>query len=198
MTESYTDLQKRAKAAGINSFHKSKAELEALLPPNAAQGGVAGLPVAAEPPAPEPRTQEPHSGDARAERPTERAETGRKARVPLGTARPKLAYAKRAGYVRRWFSDIGNRIHAAGEAGYTHVEEHPDGRGERVSVRVGVNEDGSPQIGFLMEIRQEFYDEDQATKQGAIDETEAAITRDIAPGDSTYRPKEGASIQVET
>ncbi len=178
MTE-FTELRDRAKVAGINVFHMDTDALKAALAGHAADN-------------------DPLGPDPRADRPTTREETGRAARIPLGTARLKLDYPKRPGYHRHWFNDTGGRIHDALAAGYAHVEERLDGRDMKVSRRVGVNEDGSPKMGYLMEIRQEFHDEDQAAKQGVIDETEAAITRDVEPGEGTYRPAEGASMRVET
>ena len=78
-------------------------------------------------------------------------------------------------------NDVGGRIHDAGRAGYEFVEEDDDGRSVKVSRRVGTNEDGSAMIAYLMEIRQEFYDEDQAVKQSRLDEIDAQITRKDVP-----------------
>lgn len=170
----FNELREQAKARGINTFQMSKADIEAAL---------------ANPP--------------RAERSVERREVGRRSRVPLGTMKQKLSAAKREGYVRRWMNDAGNRIHDALQAGYTHVEESVDGRDVKVSRRVGVNEDGSPMMAHLMEIRQEFYMEDQAAKQVAVDEIDAAIRGGGPRGqdveaDKFYTPTEGVSMTVDT
>lgn len=180
MTE-FTDLRERAKAAGVNVFHMDTQALKDALAALAAD-----------------TAQEAHPADARADRPTTREETGRATRVPLGTAQTKLGLPDRPGYDRHWFNDTGGRIHDVLRAGYTHIEERLDGRDMKLSRRVGVNEDGSPLMAYAMEIRQEFYTEDQAAKQAGIDETEASITRDVAPEEGAYRPNEGASIRVET
>ena len=177
----YQQLRIEAKAAGINTFQMDKAAVLAAL----SGTGDKPAPTPSPPPA---RVQEPHpsdvsspAADPRAERTASRETGGRHARVPLGAMRPKLNYPTRPGYHRHWFSDTGGRIHDAGMAGYEFVEENEDGRSVKVSRRVGTNEDGSAMMGHLMEIRQEFYDEDQAVKQSRLDEIDAQITRKDAP-----------------
>lgn len=153
---SMKDLRAAAKAAGINSFGMSKEELIAAV-----------------------GDQIPQS-DPRAEtRPTDRETTGRQARVPLGTPQQKLQAPSRRGYVRRWINDMDNRIAMARQGGYEHVKEE-DGSEKRV--HVGTKRDGSPMFGYLMEIREEFYNEDQARKQAENDRIDAAIRRGT-PGD---------------
>lgn len=182
----YTELVAEAKAAGIPTFQKSADALRAALTELTAGTG------------PEPHPTDTDAHDPREDRPTTREETGRAARIPLGTARTKLALPNHPGFHRHWFNDQGGRIHDALAAGYTHVEERLDGRGIKVKRRVGVNEDGTPLMAYAMEIRQEFHDEDQAAKQAGINQTEAAITNPTAPEERAYRPNEGASIEVET
>ncbi len=172
----FTDLRKQAQAAGINVYHMDTQALRDALTAR----------------------ETPVLDDPRAERPTTREATGRATRVPLGSAQTKLGLPPHPGYHRHWFNDSGGRIHDALRAGYTHIEERLDGRDMKLSRRVGVNEDGTPLMAYAMEIRQEFYEEDQAAKQAGIDETEASITRDVAPEEGAYRPNEGASIQIET
>lgn len=177
-----TELRRMAKARGINSFGMKKTELKAAL------------------------GDEGPSNDPRASRPTSREDDApRRRRVPLGTAQLKLEYPSREGYVRRWFNDRGNRIHAAQAAGYEFVEENSDGRRMRVSRRVGTHEDGAPMNAYLMEIRQEFYDEDQAEKQKVNDAIDDAIMRRETPEQAAsqdrgafYTPSEGRSMNVET
>ncbi len=184
------DLRAQAKAAGINSFGMKKVDLIAAL---AVPGPEVGAPVVGLRP------------DPRADRPTDREGTGRQARIPLGTSTLKMAYADRPGYHRHWMNDRSNRIHDAERAGYTFVEALNDGRKEKVSRRVGSHEDGSPMPAYLMEIRQEFYDEDQAAKQKQVDAIDYAILHGGAPADAEaqdrsafYTPAEGSSIRVET
>lgn len=94
------------------------------------------------------------------------------ARRPFGRAELKMARPKRPGFVRRWFNDSPGRIARAQEAGYVHVLEN----GSPVSMIVGKHvERGGGMQGFLMEIPQEFYDEDFARKQEALDELDKTI-----------------------
>ena len=196
------ELRAQAKAAGINSFGMKKVTLIAAL------GGGVVQQVAGSRTTTGPKVGDPVVGlqpNPRADRPTDREETGRRQRIPLGSAKFKLAYEDRPGYHRHWMNDRSNRIHDAERAGYTFVEALNDGRKEKVSRRVGSHEDGSPMSAYLMEIRQEFYTEDQAAKQKQVDAIDAAILHGGAPHDAEaqdqsafYTPDEGSSIRVET
>src|ERR1700727_481844 len=95
-------------------------------------------------------------------------------RKPFGSLEQKLAYPDRVGFHRHWFNDSKNRIARALEAGYTHVE---DKDGKNVCYIVGTSESGGPLHAFLMEIPQEWYNEDMAAEQALIDEKESAIKR---------------------
>lgn len=114
----------------------------------------------------------------------------RKKRVPLGTLRTKLTVAPIDGYVLRWINDVENRILNADAGGYEFVTYEelgdrqigqnnatPDSRelGTKVSKTVGVTENGTPLVAYLMKIRQEWYDEDQASKQRNIDSMETGL-----------------------
>lgn len=154
------------------------------------------------------------SDAARAPRAATRDETGRRARVPLGSNRQKLAAGKREGYQRRWVNDTPGRLEMAQEAGYEfvaqdHVANSTD-LGARKSVIVGTREDGQPMRAYLMEIPKDWYDEDQQAKQAACDAVDDAIRRTVpgktaaapagvsgADQDKFYTPSEGASIKHE-
>jgi hypothetical protein len=97
----------------------------------------------------------------------------RAARRPFGSMQQKLAYADRPGYHRHWFNDAKNRINDALGAGYEHVK---DKEGKNVSHVVGTTEQGGPLTAFLMEIPQEWYDEDMAAQKAERDEKFASIT----------------------
>lgn len=63
-------------------------------------------------------------------------------------------------------------------AGYTHVE---DKEGKKVVRIVGVNPAGGPLQGYLMEIPEEWYQEDMTAGQEAVDRIDGSIRRgDIA------------------
>jgi hypothetical protein len=84
---------------------------------------------------------------------------------------------------------VPGRIERARAAGYDHVV---DDKGRPVTLIVGTQEKGGALNGFLMEIPDEFYNEDFAVKQGALDEVDKAIYRGALneePGDKRYVPK---------
>lgn len=123
----------------------------------------------------------------------------RDSRKPFGAHVQKLAYPKREGYHRHWFNDTPGRIMSAIEAGYEHVLDPVTG--QKVSRPVGVNEAGGALIAYIMEIPQEWYNEDMAKQQAEIDEREHAMRHGAdsegQPGkDGRYIPSQG--IKIET
>lgn len=153
-----------------------------------------------------------------ASRPTanRKAEKGRKSnRVPLGQHRKKMTVdpalkerLENEGYVLRWINDdLRGRIDGAQQAGYQFVTSNgveqigDDGEqntdpGSRVSMRVGTCEDGSPMRAYLMAIRRDFFEEDQAEKQAHVDQIDEAIKYGrAAPGEQQYIPKSGIRYQ---
>jgi hypothetical protein len=119
----------------------------------------------------------------------------RPSRRPFSSVELKLAYESRVGFHRHWFNDTNNRINRALEAGYTHVQ----GKDEKnVSRVVGVAEGGGPLHAFLMEIPEEWYQEDIAREQKLIDEKESAIKRGTPQGgevEKGYVPSQGITIK---
>jgi len=112
----------------------------------------------------------------------------------------------RPGYVRRWVNDDPGRLDAAREGGYEFVAGESkseggatDGIGAKISRVVGTRDGGTPITAYLMEIRKEWYDEDQKAKQAGVNATEEALKRGSdehgTPGtDGRYVPKSGISI----
>lgn len=98
----------------------------------------------------------------------------RETRKPFGSTNQKLAYPARPGYHRHWFNDDHGRIDMASEAGYKHVAYDKGPKtGKNVERIVGTREGGHPITAFLMEITQEWRDEDmekQETKNISVDE----------------------------
>ncbi len=91
-------------------------------------------------------------------------------------------------YVYRFVNDSGSRISNFRQAGYEFVEDSDLVVGDsRVfdpsdigsSKRVTSN-DGT--VSYLMRIKKEYYEEDQAAKAAMVDETEAAMKRDASQG----------------
>jgi hypothetical protein len=138
-----------------------------------------------------------------------REEEGRSKRVPLGVARSRLSVAGRQGYVRRWINDNEGRLQMAQDGGYQFVQDDAvkqigdqdvanENRdlGSRVS-RV-VNQT-TGQRAYLMEIKADFYEEDQHAKVKKVEETDRRIRKGkLEEVDGGYVPDEGRGIQIET
>jgi len=111
--------------------------------------------------APEPEAADPL-------RPARRA-----LRKPFGARDQKLAYAGRPGYHRHWFNDEPGRVDRAAEAGYTHVKDEQSGK--NVQTVVGTARGGGPLLAFLMEIPEEWYQEDMAANDALVLERKQEI-----------------------
>ncbi|MGB1214604.1 MAG: hypothetical protein ACPG4X_14665 [Pikeienuella sp.] len=154
----------------------------------------------------EAKTAEPATEKSeRGPRENKRQETGRRQRVPMGTPQAKLSATVEEGYVGRWINDQGGRIIKAREAGYEFAEDQTaNGEDKRRKAQVGTLPDGSPMFAYLMKIRREFYDEDQAFKQKVNDEVDATIKEGVPQGAEEqdragfYVPDEGITMKSET
>jgi hypothetical protein len=109
--------------------------------------------------------------------------TNRPKRIPLGT-RNVLTAPKREGYVRRFVNDDGDRIKTFEAAGYSVVRgdvEVGDPKAGKDTPTGSVVEKsvGSGNRAVLMEIKKEWYDEDQKAKQDRIDESERDMKRQL-------------------
>lgn len=129
----------------------------------------------------------------------ERAPATAATRKPFGSMEQRLAYAQRKGYHRHWFNEVPGRIDRALEAGYNFVN---DTQGTRVNRVVGVAPAGGPLIAFLMEIPQDWYDQDQKREQEKVDQVDAEIRsgkarrKDPKDGDGAfYTPGQGTSLR---
>lgn len=114
----------------------------------------------------------------------------RPARRPL-QAQNALAYASRQGWVRRWVNDTMGRLEAFQDAGWTFVDgKDQDTSDKAVSdasalgsvvrrvVNRGLGADNKTAV--LMEIPQEWYDEDQKRYNTQADDIDQSI-RSQAP-----------------
>lgn len=130
--------------------------------------------------------------------------TPRRERRAFGSPKSRLTVPKiPSGYHLHWVNDDSGRIYDAQEGGYefcTHedVGLPPDVHGEsRVKRRVGTNDAGEALFAYLMKIRQEWYEEDQAALSEQVDRVEEAIrsgTFEAREGDLRYVPKSGIKI----
>lgn len=123
--------------------------------------------------------------DPRQPRTEDREPTGRKRRVGLGGTRLRLDFPKRPGYVRRVVSDYEGRLQLALETDWDYVyadtlvydpnKTNPNmDLGSRISMIV---DKGTGQRGYLMEIREDYYHEDQLEKLKPVEEIERQIRK---------------------
>lgn len=110
----------------------------------------------------------------------------RKKRVPLGTMRSKLSAETREGYHRHWINDKPGRLQQALDGGYEFVKAQGESVGDLGTIEgndlgtmtsriVGTHESGVPMRAYLMEIKQEWRDEDVAEKAKAAAEIDEQI-----------------------
>ena len=111
------------------------------------------------------------------------AKKGRPERVPLGT-RNVLTAPKRPGYVRRFVNDEPGRISQFEAAGYSVVKEDicvgdpKIGKGLQPGSGVSLEVGGGTKS-VLMEIREEWFEEDQKAKQDKIKLAESDMKRKL-------------------
>lgn len=122
----------------------------------------------------------------------------------------KLKVSKQIpGYHLYIFNDEPGRIDSALESGYEFV--HPDEIGhvgdnvvsrntditDKVRFLVGRSATGGPLYGYLMKIKQEWWDEDQAAIQDRNNKVDAAVKGGKAPGvnpEGFYVPEGGIKL----
>jgi len=108
-------------------------------------------------------------------------------RVPVGGNRDILTVdGKEEGWHYRWVLDLGNRTKKFQKAGYEFVTHEvtvgdaragtPEGLGSIVEALSG---NGSQKL-VLMRIKQEYYDEDQKSKESEISALEAGMGKEIS------------------
>ena len=91
-------------------------------------------------------------------------------------------------YVYRFVNDTGSRVANFQSAGYEFVEDKDlvvgDSRvfdpSDLGSAKRVTSNDGT--VSYLMRIKKEYYEEDQAAKAALINETEQAMKRDASQG----------------
>ena len=109
--------------------------------------------------------------------------TSRRASIN-GTRNVLNISGKEPGFVYRVVNDVGDRVEQLKAIGYEIVEDsgvqvgdrrvaNPTKEGSPVKVSVG----GGIQ-GYVMRIKQEWYDEDRARKDAHVDEIEKGLVRD--------------------
>ena len=153
-----------------------------------------------------------------AERSTQREEIRdretpkRKKRVPLGQHRSVLEAEAREGYHRLWVNDYPEgHLQKALDGGYmfTQAKENPGDElsshdlGSMRSEVVGTKPDGSAMRGYLMEILDEWHQEDMAASLKHAQDIDDQIRNGTAGNDGNehgsdqrYTPEEGINYQT--
>jgi len=126
----------------------------------------------------------------------EKNKPNRPDRVPFGT-RNVLIYPKREGYHRHVFNDEDGRVAQAEAAGYVVVREDLEPgdpkAGAPKQIGSAVNPSvGGGQKGVLMEIKEEYYKEDQKAK---IDKLKV-IENDMRRSPNDRRAGEYGKIEI--
>lgn len=112
------------------------------------------------------------------------------------------------GYHLHVFTDAGSRIQEALDSGYEFVQPVEVGGvsenvvsrngdlGERIRYLVNPRAQGTEQYGYLMKIRQEWYEEDQADLQAKNNLIDASIRNGKVTGDNPafYHPTGGIKL----
>jgi len=135
--------------------------------------------------------------------------TVRKRRNVFNGTEAKLSVGQQIdGYHLHIFTDTGSRIQEAVDSGYEFVtplevggvSENVVSRntdlGERIRYLVNPRAEGTEQFGYLMKIRQEWYEEDQAEFQAKNNRIDAAIRNGKVTGDNQgfYVPRDGIKL----
>lgn len=138
--------------------------------------------------------------------------TDRKRRNVFNGTQTKLSVREQIpGYHLHVFTDSAQRIQEALDNGYEFVRVFEVGGvdsnvvsnngdlGDRVRYLVNPRAEGSEQFGYLMKIRQEWFDEDQRSLQEKNNQIDTAIRRGKITGDNPnfYVPKGGISVNTK-
>ena len=141
---------------------------------------------------------------------SERSE-GIQPRTPMGSVRLKMQLSKAdmdgfkaRGMVTRWFNGKTGRIERALGGGYNYVNPkhatslgegalHADGKDAESNARVSIVVNRSDPVtrGYLMEISEKFYKEDQAAKESVnalVDDALALGGKVASDIENEYRP----------
>lgn len=120
-------------------------------------------------------------------------------RKGFGSFSQKLARPARTGYHRHWFNDTPGRIQRALEAGWTHVKSDITKKNE--CEIVGVAAAGGVLHGYLLEIPEDWYNDDmiEQEKMNASREEQikgGAQPRDVQDKGVFFPSAQGRSMQI--
>lgn len=113
---------------------------------------------------------------------TNKSPSGRTRRTPLSKRNRLSVKNQEQGFVYRIVNDTDDRIELFQDAGYELVPDAQVGD-KRVGNAKSLGSTNSVSVGsgtqaFVMRIKKEWYDEDQAAKQARVDELEQTTQRD--------------------
>lgn len=125
-----------------------------------------------------------------------------------GTAAKISVNEQVPGYHLHVFTDTGSRIQEAMDGGYEFVSPTEVGGvsenvvsrngdlGDRIRYLVNPRAQGTEQYGYLMKIRQEWHEEDQAELQAKNNRIDAAIRNGKVTGENSsfYVPQNGIKL----
>ncbi len=126
----------------------------------------------------------------------EKNKPSRPKRIPLGT-RNVLTAPKREGYTRRFVNDEGNRVQTFQAAGYEVVKERINVGDHKAGKETQIGKAVTPSVGggtkaVLMEIKNEYYEEDQREKHNRLKAVENGMRRSR----NDYRPGEFGEVNI--
>ena len=106
-------------------------------------------------------------------------------RIPLGS-RNILTAPQKAGFVRRFVNDTGDRIQMFKEAGWNAVDDGTPVGDAKIGRPTSMGSASNPHVGggqraVLMEIPEEIYKADRAESQAKITAVESQIKRNSKP-----------------
>lgn len=123
--------------------------------------------------------------------PIAKAPEGRVRRTPVGRRNVLTVSGKEAGFTYRFVNDAGDNVQRFLNAGYEFVEARDVVIGDtRIGAPSATGSNAEASVGggtkaFLMRQRDDFYKEDQTSKQAHLDAIEAA-TKPEVDGNSFY------------
>lgn len=123
---------------------------------------------------------------------------GRPIRVPLGT-RNILTAPQRKGFVRRFVNDIKDRVRQYEAAGYTIARDDIEIGDKKAGKESQLGSVANPSVGagdtaVLMEIKEEWYNEDQKAKQDRILIGENDMKRKATSGQNGLYPRSSGGL----
>lgn len=112
--------------------------------------------------------------------------SGRPTRTPVNGRNILSVKGKEDGFMYRFVNDTGDRIAAFQDAGYELVDASTVRVGDkRVNATTAEGTKAQVSVGkgdkaFLMRIKQEWFDEDQITKQTEVNRLEESIKQNVS------------------